>query len=182
MSNQICRWGILSTAAIAQKNWHSIANSGNGQIVAVASRSKQKAQAFIDQCQASVPVSQEVNAIGSYDELLSNPAIDAVYIPLPTGIRKEWVIKAANAGKHVMVEKPCGVTADDVKEMITACEANHVQFMDGVMFMHSARMQAMRDAMDDGVRVGDIRRIASQFSFCAPEDWVSSNIRASANL
>lgn len=182
MSNQICRWGILSTAAIAQKNWHSIANSGNGQIVAVASRSKQKAQAFIDQCQASVPVSQEVNAIGSYDELLSNPAIDAVYIPLPTGIRKEWVIKAANAGKHVMVEKPCGVTADDVKEMITACEANHVQFMDGVMFMHSARMQAMRDALDDGVRVGDIRRIASQFSFCAPEDWVSSNIRASANL
>ena len=182
MSNAVCRWGILSTATIAQKNWHSIANSGNGKVVAVASRSQEKAQAFIDQCQSSVPVSHNVAAIGSYDKLLADPDIDAVYVPLPTGLRAEWVIKAANAGKHVMVEKPCGVSADDVRAMIAACEANDVQFMDGVMFMHSARMQAMRDALDDGNSVGEIRRIASQFSFCAPEEWVSSNIRASSSL
>lgn len=182
MTNAVCRWGILSTAGIAKKNWHSIANSGNGRVVAVASRSAEKAQQFIDECQASVPVSHAVAAEASYESLLKRTDIDAVYVPLPTGIRTEWVIKAANAGKHVMVEKPCGVTAADVQAMITACEKNKVQFMDGVMFMHSARMNELRKTIDDGVSVGQIRRIASQFSFCASDEWVSSNIRASSSL
>ena len=182
MAEQVCRWGILSTAGIAMKNWHSIAASGNGRVVAVASRSADKAQAFIDECQASVPVPHQVDALGSYDELLSRDDVDAVYVPLPTGIRTEWVVKAATAGRHVMVEKPCGVTADDVQAMIDACTASNVQFMDGVMFMHSARMPEIRKTLDDGTSVGDIRRIASQFSFCADDAWVASNIRASSNL
>lgn len=172
----------MSTAGIAKKNWHSIANSGNGQTVAVASRSVEKAKAFIAECQASVPVSHSVKALGSYEELLSSADIDAVYVPLPTGLRTEWVVKAAQAGKHVMVEKPCGVSADDVRRMIDACKASGVQFMDGVMFMHSARMAAMRKVLDDGISVGTIRRIASHFSFCADESWVQSNIRASSHL
>ncbi|MEZ6061013.1 MAG: Gfo/Idh/MocA family oxidoreductase [Planctomycetaceae bacterium] len=182
MSDRRCRWGILSTAAIAKKNWHSIGNSGYGQVVAVASRSVEKAQAFIDECQQSAPAGHAVDAVGSYEALLERSDVDAIYIPLPTGLRTEWVVKAANAGKHVMVEKPCGVTADDVQKMIDACDANNVQFMDGVMFMHSARMQAMRDVLDDGESVGTIRRITSQFSFCADDAWVGSNIRASSNL
>ena len=182
MSDQVCRWGILSTAGIAMKNWHSIAASGNGQCVAVASRSIEKAQAFIDACQASVPVAHPVDAIGSYEELLGRKDIHAVYIPLPTGIRTEWVVKAANAGKHVMVEKPVGVCEADVQKMVDACQANSVQFMDGVMFMHSARMPELRKVLNDGTSVGTIRRIASQFSFCADEEWVSSNIRASSSL
>ncbi|MEO1984762.1 MAG: Gfo/Idh/MocA family oxidoreductase, partial [Fuerstiella sp.] len=160
MSEQLCRWGIMSTAGIAVKNWHSIAASGNGQVVAVASRSVDKAQAFIDTCQASVPVDHQVDALGTYEELLGRDDIDAVYVPLPTGLRTEWVVKAANAGKHVMVEKPCGVTADDVQKMIDACNANNVQFMDGVMFMHSARLPEIRRTLDDGTSVGEIRRIA----------------------
>lgn len=179
---KICRWGILSTAGIAKKNWHSIANSGNGQVVGVASRSVEKAQQFIDECQASAPVPQAVSAIGSYEELLKRSDIDAVYVPLPTGIRTEWVVKAAQAGKHVMVEKPCGVSTSDVQKMVDACNASGVQFMDGVMFMHSARMEAMRKVLDDTTSVGTIRRIASQFSFCADDSWVQSNIRASSHL
>ena len=182
MSKKNCRWGILSTAGIAKKNWHSIANSGNGVVVAVASRSTEKAQTFIDECQASVPVSHKVDAVGSYEELLKRSDIDAVYVPLPTGIRSEWVVKAAQAGKHVMVEKPCGVDTADVQKMVDACRTSKVQFMDGVMFMHSARMEAMRKVLDDGSSVGEIRRIASQFSFCADESWVQSNIRASSQL
>ncbi len=182
MTERICRWGILSTAGIAKKNWHSIANSGNGRIVAVASRSVEKAQQFIRECQSSVPVSHTVDAVGSYEELLNRSDVDAVYVPLPTGLRTDWVVKAAQVGKHVMVEKPCGVTAADVQKMIDACAASKVQFMDGVMFMHSARMAAMRAVLDDGSSVGDIRRIASQFSFCADESWVQSNIRASSHL
>lgn len=182
MGENVCRWGIMSTAGIAMKNWHSIAASGNGKVIAVASRSTEKAQAFIDECQSSVPVSHQVEALGSYDQLLARDDIDAVYVPLPTGLRTDWVVKAANAGKHVMVEKPCGVTADDVQKMIDACNANNVQFMDGVMFMHSDRMPEIRKVLDDGESVGQIRRIASQFSFCADEEWISSNIRASSDL
>ena len=182
MSEGVCRWGILSTAGIAKKNWHSIVNSGNGRVTAVASRSAEKAQQFISECGASVPVAQAVAAVGSYEALLARSDVDAVYIPLPTGLRTEWVVKAAQAGKHVMVEKPCGVTAADVQKMIDACQKANVQFMDGVMFMHSARMQQLRQVLDDGTSVGTIRRIASQFSFCAPDDWVQSNIRASSQL
>jgi predicted dehydrogenase len=182
MAENICRWGILSTAGIAKKNWHSIINSGNGRLVAVASRSKEKAQVFIDECKASVPVAHPVDAVGSYVELLKRSDIDAVYVPLPTGLRTEWVVKAAQAGKHVMVEKPCGVSTADVQKMVDACKASNVQFMDGVMFMHSTRMNAMRAVLDDGVSVGEIRRIASQFSFCADDSWVQSNIRASSQL
>lgn len=182
MGNKICRWGILSTAGIAKKNWHSIVNSQNGQIVAVASRTVEKAQQFITECQASVPTPTPVTAFGSYEQLLESDKIDAVYIPLPTGLRTDWVVRAAQAGKHVMVEKPCGVSAADVKKMIEACQSTGVQFMDGVMFMHSARLDAMKKVLDDGVSVGTIRRIASHFSFCADDSWVQSNIRASSQL
>ena len=182
MNAGICRWGILSTAAIAKKNWHSIVNSGNGRTTAVASRSVEKAQQFVADCRASVPVPHAVAALGSYEQLLERDDVDAVYIPLPTGLRTEWVIKAAQAGKHVMVEKPCGVTSADVRRMIDACQQANVQFMDGVMFMHSARMKQIRQVLDDKRSVGTIRRIASQFSFCAADEWVQSNIRASSQL
>ena len=182
MSEKNCRWGILGAANIAKKNWHSIALSGNGQVVAVASRSKDKAQAFIDACQSSVPVTQQVDAVGGYDELLGRKDIDAVYIPLPTALRTAWVIKAADSGKHVMVEKPCGVIAADVEAMIAACQANNVQFMDGVMFMHCARMPEIRRALNDPDTMGDIRHIASHFTFRADDEFVNSNIRGSRGL
>jgi predicted dehydrogenase len=182
MTGSVCRWGILSTASIARKNWHSIANSANGQVTAVASRSEGKAQQFIDECRGTVPVPQSVAAVGSYEELLKRDDVDAVYIPLPTGLRSEWVVKAAQAGKHVMVEKPCGVSVADVQAMVDACNANNVQFMDGVMFMHSRRMAEIRRVLDDGESIGQLRRIACQFSFCADDAWVKDNIRVSSNL
>jgi predicted dehydrogenase len=71
--------------------------------------------------------------------------VDAVYIPLPTGLRKEWVLRAAAAGKHVLCEKPCGLSLAEVREMTDACRENRVQFMDGVMFMHNPRMRRLRE-------------------------------------
>jgi len=182
MSEQICRWGILSTAGIARKNWQAIRNSGNAAVRAVASRSVEKAQAFIDECQTQVAFPQKPEAVGSYDELLGRDDIDAVYIPLPTGLRKEWVIKAAQAGKHVMCEKPCADTVADLEAMVGACRENNVQFMDGIMFMHSERLPAMRAVLDDGETVGQIKRISTQFSFCAPDEFLTGNIRVNSDL
>jgi len=182
MSDRICRWGILSTANIARKNWLAIRNTGNAVVTVVASRSIAKSQQFIDECQASAPFATVPKPCGSYDELLKRDDVDAVYIPLPTGVRKEWVIRAAEAGKHVLCEKPVGVLPADVEEMLAACRKNNVQFMDGVMFMHSQRLTKLREVLDDGESVGKLRRICSQFSFAAPEEFVSSNIRASGDL
>ena len=182
MSNPICRWGILSTADIAKKNWLAIKNSGNAVVTAVASRSVEKAQKFIRECQAHSPFEQVPTALGTYEELLARKDIDAVYIPLPTGLRKEWVIRAAEAGKHVLAEKPVGVTAADVIEMTAACAKHNVQFMDGVMFMHSQRLPKLREVLSDGQSVGQLRRICSQFSFAGSDEFAKGNIRASGEL
>ena len=182
MTTPLCRWGILSTASIARKNWQAILDSGNGELVAVASRNRAKSAQFIAECQAQVPHPQVPEALGSYDELIAAPGIDALYIPLPTGMRKPWVIRAAEAGKHVLVEKPVGNCAANVAEMIAACKANDVQFMDGVMFMHSERLAEMRRVLDKGDGVGRIRRIATQFSFNGGDEFVANNIRAHSML
>lgn len=160
----ICRFGILGTATIARKNWKAIRLSDNACVTAVASRQPAKAQAFIDECSEEVPPGGPVAAV-SYEDLLKREDVDAVYIPLPTGIRAEWVQKAARAGKHVLCEKPCGSNLGEVLEMVSACKAANVQFMDGVMFMHSGRLPLVRQVLDDGTSVGNIRRITSQFSF-----------------
>ena len=176
------RFGILSTATIARKNWQAMRNSGNCELVAVASRDKAKSQAYIDENQFNAPFPTAPRALGSYDELIADPNIDAVYIPLPTGLRKEWVIKAADAGKHIVCEKPCGTSLENLQEMVEACRTNKVQFMDGVMFMHSGRLAKIREALADESNVGTIRRLASQFSFCAPEDFLTGNIRMHSGL
>jgi predicted dehydrogenase len=178
----VCRWGILGTANIARKNWKAIRLAGNSTLAAVASRDAARAKQFIAECQADVPFPAAPAACASYDELLRRSDVDAVYVPLPTGIRREWVVKAAKAGKHVLCEKPCGSTAADMRAMLDACRAEKVQFMDGVMFMHSGRLPLLRKVLDDGESVGAVRRIASQFSFSAPGDFMRTNIRVSHEL
>jgi predicted dehydrogenase len=182
MPAPVCRWGILGTANIARKNWKAIRLAGNATLTAVASRDAGRAQSFIDACQADTPFPAAPAACGTYDELLHRPDVDAVYVPLPTAIRPEWVILAATAGKHVLCEKPCGTTAADVRAMLDACHANRVQFMDGVMFMHSARLPLLRRVLDDGESVGELRRIATQFSFLGADEFMRANIRVSDTL
>lgn len=182
MATDVCRWGILGTAGIARKNWQAIALAENATLTAVASRTIDRSRQFIAECQAACPLPIAPVPVGSYDELLTRSDVDAIYIPLPTGLRKEWVLKAANAGKHVLVEKPVGVTAADVRDMLAACDRNNVQFMDGVMFMHSRRLESLRQTIDDGESVGRIRRIGMQFSFNAPDDFLQGNIRVSSQL
>ena len=182
MDKPILRWSILGAANIARKNWKAIWNSQNGRVTAVASRDLQRSRRFIDECQAQTPCPSAPRALGSYEELLAAPDVDAVYIPLPTGIRGHWVKRAAEAGKHVICEKPCATRVVELVEMLEACRQNQVQFMDDVMFMHSRRLVRIRAMLDDGQTVGPIRRITSAFTFRAPEEFFVSNIRAQSDL
>src|SRR6478672_7529353 len=115
MAGPLCRFGILGTSNIARKNWDAIRNSGNSTLVAVGSRQRQRAEQFIGECQASAPFPERPRPM-SYEELIASAGIDALYIPLPTGVRKDWVLRAAAAKKHVVCEKPCGVNSAEVEE------------------------------------------------------------------
>lgn len=176
------RFGILSTANIARKNWNSIFHSGNSIVTAVASRDIARSRKFIHECQRKNAFEKLPEALGDYETLIASKNVDAIYIPLPTGLRKEWVLRAANAGKHVLCEKPCGVNAADVQEMIFTCKKNRVQFMDGVMFMHNPRMNHLRKFLDDGKSIGQIKRITSNFSFHMAENIYDTNVRLNSLL
>jgi xylose dehydrogenase (NAD/NADP) len=122
MTHSTLRWGIISTANIANKVAEAIHKAPNATLVAVASRDLSKAENFAKQ--NNIP-----KAYGSYEELLQDKNVDAVYIPLPTVIRAEWAIKAAKAGKHILVDKPVSVSADELREIGKACKENNVHYM-----------------------------------------------------
>lgn len=129
-NKSVCRWGILGTAGIAKKHWRGIRTATNATITAVASRTQESAERFISECQSTVPYPEPVHAVAPYEALLERDDVDAVYIPLPTAMRHHWVIRAAEAGKHVLAEKPAACDAHQVKEMLHACEQHGVQYMD----------------------------------------------------
>jgi predicted dehydrogenase len=178
----ILRWGILGPAGIARKNWQAIRLSGNGVLTAVASRQKSRAQSFIDALQAQAPFPTAPVAVEGYAELLRRDDIDAVYVPLPTGLRQEWVLAAAAAGKHVVCEKPCAPTAAELRILIEACRSARVQFLDGLMFAHGLRWPRILAALNSGEAVGQIRRISSAFTFLADPAFATENIRADHKL
>ncbi len=182
MSEKLCRWGILGTAGIARKNWAAMHLCGNARVAAVASRNTQSASRFIDECSAEVPQAVQPEAVGSYEALLERDDIDAVYIPLPTAMRHQWVMRAAQAGKHIIGEKPAALNAEQVEEMLGVCREHNVQYMDGVMFMHSQRLPLIRQLLDADEPVGKLRRMTAQFSFAGDEEFCASNIRTHSEL
>jgi len=182
VSDQLCRFGILGTAGIARKNWRGIRLSGNATVTAVASRHLDSANRFIDECSAQCPQRARPTPFDSYEGLLASDQVDAVYIPLPTALRHEWVVKAAQAGKHVLGEKPAASSAALVADMLAACRRHNVQYMDGVMFMHSQRLPMIRKILDDSSQLGALRRLSSQFSFAGDESFYQNNIRVNSEL
>ena len=181
-TKQSCCWGILGAADIVRKNWQAIYQTGNGYLKAIASRNRDRAAALIDDCQNSVPVQHNVDAVEGYENLLADPEIHAVYIPLPTGIRDQWTMAAIEAGKHVMIEKPCSLSANKLKTIIESAVSKNLQVMDGVMFAHSSRFGGLMDAIHGQRVIGNVRRIVSQFSFFGGEDWAQDNIRCKSHM
>lgn len=181
MKAKYCRWGILGTAGIARKNWQAIHDAGNAVVAAVASRDTRRAAKFAAECQKLLPHPTAPEALGSYEALVAHPGVDAIYLPIPTGLRKEWAIRAASAGKHVMVEKPVGINAAETAEIIAACRLNGVQFMDGTMFAHSRRLKELQKSIGRK-SIGSIRRVATQFSFAGDKTFLRTNIRTHSGL
>ena len=164
----IC-WGILSTANIATKVARAIHLAENADLVAVASRTEERAVTWARE--HNVPT-----AYGTYDALLADESLDAIYIPLPPSLHAEWTIKAAAQGKHILCEKPLAANADEAVAMADACRQNGVQLMDGVMWVHHQRTAEMKRTLTDST-LGKLRRVTAAFTF----NWdtiPTGNIRA----
>ena len=159
------RWGILGCARIARRGLiPGIRASRNGSLHALASRDLATARAWTREFR--VP-----RAYGSYRELVNDNEIDAVYIPLPNELHKPWVFAAADAGKHVLCEKPLALDAREAGEMVGYCRDRRVILMEAFMWRHQARSLALRTLVRDGA-IGTLRLIRSSFSFpIEPGDW-----------
>jgi predicted dehydrogenase len=137
------KFGILGTGWIAT-DVVPAATGPNCSFVAVGSRNLERAQAF-----ASQHGTAETKAYGSYREVIEDKNVDAVYIALPTDQHKEWTLACAAAGKHVLCEKPVAPTVEDVKEMIDACAAANVQFMDATHWVHHPRTATFKNLLSE---------------------------------
>ena len=157
-SNKKIRWGVLGYARIAREAViPAILRSSNSVFHAIASREPSK----LDECRQKYNCPKTFQ---SYEELLRDPEIDAIYIPLPNALHREWTIKAAEHGKHVLCEKPIGLNAAECREMIAASKQHGVTLMEAFMYRYSDNTRKVIEVLRSGA-LGEIKFIYSAFRF-----------------
>lgn len=155
---QKLNWGILSTARIGlQQVIPAIQKSTNGRVTAIASRSPQKAAAAAGEAGIST-------SYGTYEELLEDPGVDAIYNPLPNNMHLEWNVKAMEAGKHVLCEKPLGLSVPEVEEMISVRDRCRVKAGEAFMVKSHPQWRDVRTRIRNG-DVGELRLVQGAFSY-----------------
>ncbi len=157
------RWGILSTADIGLTAViPAIQQSRNGIVTAIASRNEQSATTAARA--ANIPL-----AFGSYQALLESNEVDAIYNPLPNHLHREWTIRAAEHGKHILCEKPFALNTTEVDDMIAAAKQHHVQLMEAFMYRFHPQHTRVQELIAEGV-IGKIKTIRSAFCFTLRRD------------
>jgi predicted dehydrogenase len=152
------RWGVLSTAKIARtKVVPGLRRAARNEVVAIASRDAEVGRRVADEL--AIPT-----AHGSYEALLADPQVDAIYIPLPNHLHAEWSIAAARAGKHVLCEKPLALSVADGERMVAAAEDAGVVLMEAFMYRHHPSWVAARQLVADG-RIGTLVSVQTWFSY-----------------
>lgn len=167
------RWGILSTADIGLKKVIPAMQQGQYcEIAAIASRNLETARA--EAAKLGIP-----KAYGSYEELLADPEIEAVYNPMPNHLHVPWSIKALEAGKHVLCEKPVGLSAAEAQELVEAAKRHpHLKVMEAFMYRHHPQWRKAKQLVDEG-KIGTLRTIQSFFSYYNADP---NNIRNQAGI
>src|SRR5581483_5670737 len=152
------KWGVLGCAAFAKSTAIPAMKRAEGvELAGIASRSREKAEAFAREF--GFP-----KAYGSYEEMLADPQIEAVYIPLPNGLHAEWTVKAAQAGKHSLVEKPFAANLEQALAMAEAARASQVKIMEAFMWRFHPMHQRARQLIREGA-LGAVRFVRSAFTF-----------------
>ena len=158
MTDREVRWGILGSARIAQSEvGPAMVATPRSRVVAVGSRRLAAAEELRRALGAA-------RAYGSYNELLDDPEIDAVYVPLPNALHARWTIAALEAGKHVLCEKPMGMTGNELREMTAAARRADRILLEGFMWRFHPRVARVRQLLTDGV-IGDVRLVRATYTF-----------------
>lgn len=156
--SQKLKWGVLGCAGIAKRSViPGVQQSELNEVAAIASRNEEKAKQTA--ADLNIPV-----AYGSYEALLEDPSIDVVYIPLPNHLHKEWTIRAAEAGKHILCEKPLALTESEAAEMAEAAAKAGVYLSEAFMYRYHPRYDKIQQIIDSG-QIGEVRGIRSAFTF-----------------
>jgi predicted dehydrogenase len=172
MVDQKVRWGVLSTSNIGRRAvLPAIQRSSNGELLAVASRDADKASAIAKEL--GIP-----RAYAGYEQLLADPEIEAIYIPLPNSMHREWAIKAAEAGKHILCEKPLALHAGECAAMEAAARANGVLLLEAFMYRFHPQTERVIELIRQGA-IGEPRLIHAAFTFRLTNP---TNIRLQADL
>lgn len=157
MNDRSLHWGLLSTASINQRLIPAIRAAPRNKLCAVASRDHTRAQEFAQRWH--IP-----RAYGRYQELLADADIDAIYIALPNHLHEEWTIKAAEAGKHILCEKPLSLTVAAVDTMSAAAWQNRVVLQEAFAYQFHPQTRKVRELVRDGT-IGQVRTLRAEFSF-----------------
>ena len=165
-------WGLLSTARINGALIAGARDSELADVVAVASRDDERAPS--DASAFDIP-----RAHGSYEALLADPAVEAVYVSLPNGMHVDWTIRALEAGKHVLCEKPMDRRPAQVQRAFDVAEREGLLLSEAFMWRHDPQTRRLRSLLDEGA-VGDVRLVRACFSFGLPEGV--ENVRLDAAL
>ncbi|XP_015868522.3 uncharacterized oxidoreductase At4g09670 [Ziziphus jujuba] len=173
------RFGIIGCAQIARKVIRAISLASRATLHAIGSRSIEKAQKFAALCGLSETL---VKVYGSYDQVLDDPCVDAVYVPLPTSLHLQWAILAARKKKHLLLEKPTALDVHELDRILEACQSNGVQFMDGSMWLHHPRTARMKELIFDSKLLGQVNFIHSTSTTLMPPEFFESNIRVKPDL
>ncbi|MFN8467761.1 MAG: Gfo/Idh/MocA family oxidoreductase [Caldilineaceae bacterium] len=171
--NGTVRWGLLSTAKINAALIGPLQTAARSQLAAVASRDHGKAAAYA--AEHHIP-----KAFGSYEDLLADPEIDAVYISLPNSMHAEWTIKAAQAGKHVLCEKPLVVSLAELDQVEAAAAKAGVTVFEAFMYLHHPQTRQALEMVRSG-KLGRLQTINSWFNFYLPPVQ-AHNVRLQAGL
>ena len=155
--NKVLNWGLLSTARINNALITPLRASKRNQLVAVASRSQQSATAYAKE--KKIP-----RAHGSYEALLADPDIDVVYISLPNHLHPEWTIKAVEAGKHVLCEKPLALSVDEVEAVQAAARTNGRVVAEAFMYRHHPQTLKVQELVNSG-SLGTVKLVRGSFSY-----------------
>ncbi len=162
------RWGVLSAAPIAlEQVLPAIAESENGSIAAIASRDLARAEAAAERFGAA-------RAFGSYEELLASDGVDGVYIATPTAFHTDWTLKAAQAGKHVLCEKPIALRAGDIDRLIAARDETGVLVSEAFMVFYHPQWRKVRSLVAEGA-IGRLRQVQGVFSYFNKDPKSSRN-------
>lgn len=156
-ASQSLRWGILGTGMIARKFAEQLPQCPHGELAAVGSRSHETAAAFANEFGGK--------PCDSYEALLNDADVDAVYVSLPNGLHHEWTILALEAGKHVLCEKPLASNARQAEEMFAAAERTGRVLVEAFMYRAQPAVQRAIDLVREGA-IGELRLIRTNFTFC----------------